>query len=52
VPKIYIIKFKVRSEDALTQIKTKNYHQKYINQNKEIYLVGINFDEDKKYKRI
>jgi len=46
--KIYIIEFKVGSEDALAQIKSKNYHQKYINQDKEIYLVGINFDEDEK----
>jgi Holliday junction resolvase-like predicted endonuclease len=46
--KIYIIEFKVGSEDALKQIKSKNYHQKYLNQNKEIYLVGINFDEDEK----
>jgi Holliday junction resolvase-like predicted endonuclease len=43
---IYIIEFKVGQEDALAQIKEKNYHQKYINQNKEIYLVGINFDEE------
>jgi len=46
--KIYIIEFKVGSNDALTQIKEKNYHQKYLNQNKEIYLVGINFDEDER----
>ncbi len=42
---IYIIEFKVGSEDALAQIKEKNYAQKYLEQNKEIYLVGINFDE-------
>ena len=46
--KIYIIEFKVGSNDALTQIKEKNYHQKYLNQNKEIYLIGINFDEDER----
>ncbi|MEO1954578.1 MAG: PD-(D/E)XK nuclease domain-containing protein, partial [Campylobacterales bacterium] len=45
---IYILEFKVGSEDALTQIKQKNYVQKYINEDKEIYLVGINFDEDEK----
>ncbi|MEO1953383.1 MAG: ATP-binding protein [Campylobacterales bacterium] len=45
---IYILEFKVGSEDALTQIKQKNYAQKYINEDKEIYLVGINFDEDEK----
>jgi hypothetical protein len=46
--KIYIIEFKVGSNDALSQIKEKNYHQKYLNQNKQIYLVGINFDEDER----
>jgi len=32
----------------LHQIKEKNYHQKYLNQDKEIYLVGINFDKESK----
>jgi len=45
---IYIIEFKVGNDDALNQIKTKNYHQKYLNENKDIYLVGINFDKEKK----
>ncbi|MEO1953680.1 MAG: PD-(D/E)XK nuclease domain-containing protein, partial [Campylobacterales bacterium] len=45
---IYILEFKVGKEDALQQIKDKNYAQKYINEDKEIYLVGINFDEDEK----
>ena len=45
---IYIIEFKVGNDDALNQIKQKNYHQKYLNENKDIYLVGINFDKDKK----
>ena len=42
---VYIIEFKVGTEDALAQIKDKNYAQKYLNENKDIYLVGINFDE-------
>jgi len=46
--KVYIIEFKVDKKDALKQIKEKNYHQKYLNQNKTIYLIGINFDTDKK----
>jgi Holliday junction resolvase-like predicted endonuclease len=47
--KVYIIEFKVADDlKALTQIKQKNYYQKYLNQNKEIYLIGINFDEDEK----
>jgi hypothetical protein len=44
--KIYIIEFKVGQADALSQIKAKNYHQKYISPDKAIYLVGINFDEE------
>jgi Holliday junction resolvase-like predicted endonuclease len=45
---IYIIEFKVGTEDALAQIKEKKYHQKYLNENKDIYLVGINFDKTDK----
>ena len=53
---IYILEFKVGSNDALTQIKEKNYHQKYLSdvipqergQQKDIYLVGINFDKEEK----
>jgi len=43
--KIYIIEFKVGSGDALQQIKAKKYYEKYRNMHKDIYLVGINFDE-------
>ena len=46
--KIYIIEFKVGTEDALAQIKDKNYAQKYLAEGKDIYLVGINFDEQEK----
>jgi len=45
---IYIIEFKVGTEDALAQIKDKNYAQKYLSEGKDIYLVGINFDEQEK----
>ena len=45
---IYIIEFKMGEKDALQQIKTKNYHQKYLSLNKNIYLIGINFDENEK----
>jgi len=44
--KIYIIEFKVGKEDALAQIKERDYAKKYINDGKEIILVGINFDEE------
>ena len=43
--KIYVIEFKVGTEDALRQIKEKKYYEKYQHQNKEIYLIGINFDD-------
>jgi hypothetical protein len=43
---IYILEFKVGTGDALQQIKDKEYHHKYMNENKEIYLIGINFDEN------
>jgi len=45
---IYIIEFKVGSDDALQQIKEKDYASKYLNENKNIYLIGINFDEKEK----
>jgi hypothetical protein len=44
LPKIiYILEFKVDEKGALEQIKSKNYHQKYLNQGKKIYLLGIEF---------
>ena len=46
--KIYIVEFKVGKENALEQIKQKDYASKYMNESKDIYLVGINFDEDKR----
>ncbi|OHE17540.1 MAG: hypothetical protein A2525_07395 [Sulfurimonas sp. RIFOXYD12_FULL_36_11] len=46
---IYIIEFKVDSkQNALQQIKEKKYYEKYLNHNKDIYLVGIDFDTNDK----
>lgn len=45
---IYIVEFKVGTENALAQIKAKNYAQKYLAEGKEIVLVGINFDKQEK----
>ena len=54
---IYIIEFKVDggvglvetgAETALQQIKDKDYQQKYLADNKTIYLIGIDFDSEKK----
>ena len=47
--KIYIIEFKVvdkPSEDPLKQIKEKKYYEKYLSEEKEIYIVGIEFSEE------
>ncbi len=41
---IYIVEFKVDATDALAQIKEKKYYEKYMDENKDIYLVGIEFD--------
>jgi len=45
---LYIIEFKVGEADALEQIKAKKYYEKYQTLYKDIYLIGINFDEDTK----
>jgi hypothetical protein len=54
---IYIMEFKVskseaKSKNALEQIKNKNYHQKYLNQainnQSNIYLIGIEFSESQR----
>jgi hypothetical protein len=46
---IYILEFKVDdSANALEQIKQKQYHLKYQEQGKDIYLIGIHFDSDKR----
>ena len=42
---IYIIEFKEDGKDALGQIKQKKYYEKYINEKKSIYLIGIEFDK-------
>ncbi len=42
---VYVIEVKVDQPDkALTQIKEKGYHEKYLNTGKVIYLIGISFD--------
>src|SRR5574344_2050722 len=46
----YIIEFKVDKKDknALNQIKKNNYAQKYLEEKKDIYLVGIEFSSSEK----
>ena len=46
--KIYLIEFKVENEEPLKQIKAKRYYEKYLDKNKEIFLIGIVFDEKEK----
>ncbi len=47
---IYILEFKVGTGDdeskALQQIKDKNYQQKYLDDGRTIYLIGIDFDTE------
>jgi hypothetical protein len=46
---IYILEFKVDDQhNALQQIKDKGYADKYRNQQKPIYLIGIHFDTNAK----
>ena len=44
---IYIFEFKLNGtkEEALAQIKTKKYYEKYLNKGKDIYLVGVEFKD-------
>jgi hypothetical protein len=42
--KVYIFEFKVDQTGALEQIKAKNYHEKYMADYSEIYIVGVEFD--------
>jgi hypothetical protein len=41
---IYVCEFKVDGSDALAQIQEKRYYEKYLDEKKDIYLVGIEFD--------
>jgi hypothetical protein len=40
---VFVIEFKVNGSaaDAIAQIKTKGYYQKYLHQNKEVILIGL-----------
>ena len=46
--KVYIFEFKVDQKGALEQIRTKNYHQRYLADYSEIYLVGVEFDSEQR----
>ena len=47
--RVYIMEFKIGSEqDALEQIKEMKYSEKYLSRGKEIVLVGVGFDPEKR----
>ncbi|SFV54453.1 FIG00914433: hypothetical protein [hydrothermal vent metagenome] len=46
--KVYIFEFKVDQKGALAQIKDKGYHQQYISDYNEIYILGVEFDSQKR----
>ena len=46
--KVYIFEFKVNQSGALKQIKDKNYQQPYEAFYNEIYIVGVEFDSEKR----
>jgi len=45
---IYVIEFKTDGKSAIEQIKAKKYHEKYLSLNTPIYIIGIEFDTEKK----
>ncbi len=45
---VYIIEFKMKTGDGIAQIMEKKYYEKYQNQGNKIYLIGINFDAEKR----
>ena len=45
---VYVIEFKMGTGDGIAQIMEKKYYEKYQNQGKNIYLIGINFDSEKR----
>lgn len=47
---VYVFEFKLKesAEDALKQIKEKNYAERYKAENKNIVLIGVSFDPEEK----
>lgn len=45
---IYILEFKMGiPEEALNQIKTMRYHEKYLSSGKAVSIIGVGFDKEK-----
>lgn len=46
---IYVMEFKLgTAETAINQVKEKKYYEKYLNTGKQVYMVGVGFDPDKR----
>jgi hypothetical protein len=45
---IYILEFKTTDEEPLKQIRERRYYEKYLDEKKEIVLLGITFDREKR----
>ena len=45
---IFEIKMKSNPENAMDKLRKRKYHEKYLTEKKEIFLVGIEFDEKDK----
>ncbi len=45
---IYIIEFKVDGSNALAQIKEMKYHEQYLSDGRDVYLIGLEFDTKEK----
>lgn len=47
--KVYIMEFKMNSViQAIKQIETKKYYEKYLSSGKEILLIGVSFDKEER----
>lgn len=47
---VYIFEFKLdkTAQEAIAQIKSKNYYERFTKQGKDIYLIGINFNSNER----
>lgn len=43
---IFVTEFKVDGTNALAQIKAMNYHEKYADDGRDVYLLGLEFDKE------
>ncbi|MCX6074113.1 MAG: AAA family ATPase [Campylobacterales bacterium] len=43
---IFVTEFKVDGTNSLAQIKAMNYHEKYADDGRDVYLLGLEFDKE------